>query len=209
MSSTTTTTTTVTTVFDPANPTKATKTTVIRKVTLIKGAAEAAPATDKAAVATEETAVVKAEVEPAAAPAVQIPKKQLLFLCTHNSARSQMAEGLLNGLASSSFFAQSAGTEETHVRPLALKAMAAIDIDISHQYSKTLDQFLNSEFDYVITVCDNANEACPYFKNGKNRLHWSFPDPSKATGTEEEQLVMYATVRDAIRVRIENELLAV
>ncbi|KAI9337256.1 protein-tyrosine phosphatase, low molecular weight [Obelidium mucronatum] len=118
-----------------------------------------------------------------------------------------MAEGLLNGLASSTYFAQSAGTEETHVRPLALKTMTAIDIDISHHFSKTLDQFLDTEFDYVITVCDNANEACPYFKRGKNRLHWSFPDPSKATGTEEEQLAVYATVRDSIRERIEKELL--
>ncbi|KAJ3035511.1 hypothetical protein HDU99_010585, partial [Rhizoclosmatium hyalinum] len=112
-------------------------------------------------------------------------KKTVLFLCTHNSARSQMAEGLLNNLAPDTFAAQSAGTEETHVRPLALASMAELGMDISSHYSKTLDRFLDTEFDYVITVCDNANDSCPVFRKGRKRLHWSFPDPSKATGTEE------------------------
>ncbi|KAJ3284733.1 hypothetical protein HDU79_007887 [Rhizoclosmatium sp. JEL0117] len=134
-------------------------------------------------------------------------KKTVLFLCTHNSARSQMAEGLLNNLAPETFAAQSAGTEETHVRPLALASMAELGMDISSHYSKTLDRFLDTEFDYVITVCDNANDSCPVFRRGRKRLHWSFPDPSKATGTEEEQKAFYGVVRDQIRERIEKELL--
>ncbi|KAJ3227217.1 hypothetical protein HDU81_006854 [Chytriomyces hyalinus] len=137
----------------------------------------------------------------------QSHKKQVLFLCTHNSARSQMAEGLLNNLAPDTHFAQSAGTEKTHVRPLAIQAMAALNMDITSHSSKTLDQFLDTTFDYVITVCDAANEACPYFRNGKVRLHWSFLDPSKATGSEAEQLAFYCVVRDQIRERIEKELL--
>ncbi|KAJ3115518.1 hypothetical protein HK100_001314 [Physocladia obscura] len=132
-------------------------------------------------------------------------KKQVLFICTHNSARSQIAEGLLNNLAPETYFAQSAGTQQTFVRPLALKTMAEINMDISHQFSKTLDRFLETTFDYVITVCDAANESCPYFKNAKTRLHWSFPDPSKAAGSEDEQLAFYNDVRDQIRARIENE----
>ncbi|KAJ3246176.1 hypothetical protein HDU77_009080 [Chytriomyces hyalinus] len=138
---------------------------------------------------------------------MQQNKKQVLFLCTHNSARSQMAEGLLNNLATDTYFAQSAGTEKTHVRPLAIQAMANINMDISTHSSKTLDEFLDTSFDYVITVCDSANEACPYFRNAKTRLHWSFQDPSKATGSEAEQLAFYCIVRDQIRERIEKELL--
>ncbi len=134
-------------------------------------------------------------------------KQRVLFICTHNSARSQMAEGLLNALAGDRFEAFSAGTEATHVRPLALRAMAEIGIDISGQESKTLERFLTQPFDAVITVCDAAAEACPVFVGAKRQLHWSFPDPSKATGSEEEQLAVYRRVRNAIRQRIEAELL--
>ena len=133
-------------------------------------------------------------------------KQRVLFLCTHNSARSQMAEGLLRDLAGDRFDAYSAGTEATHVRPLAVRAMAEIGIDISRQESKALDRYLDQPFDAVITVCDAANEACPVFPGAKRRLHWSFPDPSRATGTEEEQLAVYRAVRDDIRTRIEREL---
>ncbi len=101
----------------------------------------------------------------------------------------------------------SAGTEETFVRPQAIQVMAEMGIDISQQTSKTLDQYLQNTFDEVITVCDDANEACPVFPNAKNRRHWSFPDPSKATGTEEQQVAFYRSVRDAIKDRIETELL--
>lgn len=134
-------------------------------------------------------------------------KKRILFLCTHNSARSQMAEGLLRHLAGDRFGVFSAGTQETHVRPLAIRVMMELGIDISGQKSKTLNRYLNESFDAVITVCDQVNESCPVFNRALKRLHWSFPDPSKATGTEEEQLAVYRQVRDAIRSRIETELL--
>lgn len=136
-------------------------------------------------------------------------KQKILFICTHNSARSQMAEGLLRYLADEQFESFSAGTEATHVRPLAIKAMSELGVDISGQQSKTLDQYVNESFDKVITVCDAAAEACPVFLGAKQQLHWSFPDPSQAGGTEEEQLAVYRQVRDAIRERIENELLVV
>jgi arsenate reductase len=119
-----------------------------------------------------------------------------------------MAESLLRALGGDWFEAFSAGTEATHVRPLAVRAMQELGIDISGQESKTLDRYLDQPFDKVITVCDQANEACPVFLGARQRLHWSFPDPSKATGTEEEQLAVYRHVRDAIRERIERELLA-
>jgi len=134
--------------------------------------------------------------------------RRILFLCTHNSARSQMAEGLLRHLAGDRFDAFSAGTEATHVRPLAIRAMAELGIDISGQESKTLDRYLGEPFDAVITVCDQAHEACPVFFGATERLHWSFPDPSRATGTEDEQLTVYRAVRDAIRARIEREVVA-
>ena len=136
-----------------------------------------------------------------------MPTARVLFLCTHNSARSQMAEGLLRHLASDRFEAHSAGTEATRVRPLAIKAMGELGIDISTQTSKTLDGYVDQRFDYVITVCDDANESCPIFPNATHRLHWSLPDPSKLTGTDEQQLAVYRQVRDELRARIESELL--
>lgn len=133
-------------------------------------------------------------------------KQRVLFVGTHNSARSQMAEGWLRHLAGDRFEAASAGTEATRVRALAVRAMGEEGIDISGHESKTLERYLPEPWDYVITVCDDANEACPLFPGGRRRLHWSFPDPSKATGSEEEQLAVYRRVRDAIRDRIEREL---
>jgi arsenate reductase len=117
-----------------------------------------------------------------------------------------MAEGLLKHLASNRFEAMSAGTEATHVRPLAVRAMEEIGVDISGQASKTLDRYLHEPFDHVITVCDDANEACPFFPGAANRLHWSFEDPSKAEGSEEERLEVFRSVRDHIRQRIEEDL---
>jgi arsenate reductase len=134
-------------------------------------------------------------------------KPKVLFLCTHNSARSQMAEGLLRHLAGNHFEVMSAGTEATHVRPLAIRAMNELGIDISGQESKTLDGYLGDTFDYVITVCDDANEACPVFPGAKRRLHWSFEDPAQATGSEEKRLRVFQSVRDEIRERIEGDLL--
>jgi arsenate reductase len=133
---------------------------------------------------------------------------RVLFLCTHNSARSQMAEGLLRHLGGGRFEAHSAGTEATPVRPLAIKAMTELGIDISTQRSKTLDPYVEQRFDYVITVCDDANETCPFFPNAAHRVHWSLPDPSTAAGTEAQQLAVYRKVRDDLRARIESELLA-
>jgi arsenate reductase (thioredoxin) len=132
---------------------------------------------------------------------------RVLFLCTHNSARSQMAEGLLRHFGDGRFEAFSAGTEATHVRPHAIRAMAELGIDISGQESKTLARYLDQTFDQVITVCDQANETCPVFFGARERLHWSLPDPSQAAGSEEEQLAVYRHVRDAIRARIEREVL--
>ncbi len=135
-------------------------------------------------------------------------KQRVLFICTHNSARSQMAEGLLRSLGGERFEVFSAGTEATHVRPLAIRAMAELEIDISQQQSKTLERYLGEPFDDVITVCDAAAEACPVFPGAARRRHWSFEDPSKATGSESEQIEAYRQVRDEIRSRIETELLA-
>ena len=133
-------------------------------------------------------------------------KERTLFVCTHNSARSQMAEGLLRGLAGDHFEAASAGTEATSVRPEAVSAMAELGIDISGQESETLDRYLKEPFDYVVTVCDAANEACPFFPGAKRRLHWSLPDPSAAVGTEEERLAAFRPVRDRLRGLIELHL---
>ena len=137
-----------------------------------------------------------------------MPRVRVLFLCTHNSARSQMAEGLLRELGGDRFEAHSAGTEAAHVRPLAITAMHELGIDISKQTSKTLDPYVEQRFDYVITVCDDSNESCPIFPNATHRVHWSLPDPSTATGTEDEQLAVYRRVRNDLRTRITSELLA-
>jgi arsenate reductase len=133
-------------------------------------------------------------------------KKSALFLCTHNSARSQMAEGLLGHLAGDRFEAMSAGTEATHVRPLAVRAMKEVGVDISEHESKTLERYLGESFDYVITVCDDANEACPFFPGARERLHWSFEDPSRAEGSEEERLAVFRRVRDRIKDQVQAEL---
>jgi len=138
-----------------------------------------------------------------------VAKTKVLFLCTHNSARSQMAEGLLRHLAGDRFEVMSAGTEATFVRPEAMGAMAELGVDISGQESKTLERYLGEPFDYVVTVCDGANEACPVFPGAKSRLHWSFRDPSQATGGDEERLEVFREVRDEILARIEEELVPV
>ena len=135
-------------------------------------------------------------------------KPRVLFLCTHNSARSEMAEGMLRHLAGDRFEAHSAGTQATFVRPLAVRAMAELGIGISGQESKALERYLEESFDYVVTVCDEANEACPVFPGAKRRLHWSLEDPSRATGSQEERLEVFRSVRDKILERIEDELIA-
>src|ERR687889_706820 len=134
-------------------------------------------------------------------------KIKVLFLCTHNSARSQMAEGLLRHLAGERFEVMSAGTVATQVRPLAVRAMDELGIDISSHESTNMARYLGEPFDYVITVCDEANEACPFFPGAAERLHWSLPDPAAAKGTEEDRLEFFRSVRDRLRNRIEGELL--
>ena len=132
--------------------------------------------------------------------------KRVLFLCTHNSARSQMAEGLLRKMGGDQFEVFSAGSEETRVHPLAIEAMREIGIDITSHRSKTLDEFAGQQFDFVVTVCDRANESCPIFPGATARIHWSFDDPSAATGTEAQRLDAFRTVRDAIRQRLHTFL---
>ena len=134
-------------------------------------------------------------------------RRRVLFLCTHNSARSQMAEGLLGHLAGDRFEPFSAGTEATRVRPEAIEAMGELGVDISGQRSETLDRYLQEPFDYVVTVCDDANEACPVFHGARVRLHWSLPDPSAVTGEGGERMEAFRTVRDRIRTLIRSELL--
>jgi arsenate reductase (thioredoxin) len=136
----------------------------------------------------------------------QVPQR-ILFLCSHNAARSQMAEGLLRHLGHGQFAAFSAGTQATQVRPEAIAVMAELGIDISKQASKTLDRFLTEPFDEVITVCDQANEACPFFPHAANRRHWSIADPAGVAGTDHERLAAFRAARDALRERIETELL--
>lgn len=125
-------------------------------------------------------------------------KQRVLFLCTHNSARSQMAEGLLRATAGDRFEVASAGTGATHVRPEAIRAMAEIGIDIAHHESKTFSRFATQPFDWVITVCDEAAEACPVFPGPGHRLHWSLPDPSAIRGDEEQRLAAFRDVRDRL-----------
>jgi arsenate reductase (thioredoxin) len=132
----------------------------------------------------------------------EMEQPKVLFLCTHNSARSQMAEGFLRSMAHDRFEAGSAGTEKTTVNPLAIRAMAERGIDISGQTSKQYEDVAQQGWDYVITVCDDANERCPFVPRTVKRLHWSFEDPSRAVGTEEQRLTVFRRVRDQIEARL-------
>ena len=136
-------------------------------------------------------------------------KKRVLFLCTHNSCRSQMAEGLINHYLGDRFQAFSAGTEATRVNPLAAKVLSELGIDISSYHSKTLDQFSGQHFDHVITLCGDANEKCPLFFGGTQRQHIGFDDPSRLKGTDEEVLPEYRRVRDEILQKLTNYLTGV
>lgn len=133
-------------------------------------------------------------------------KKRILFLCTHNSCRSQMAEGIVNHYMGNHFEAYSAGTEATRVNPLAIQVLGELGIDISGHRSKTMDEFADERFDYVITLCSSANEKCPIFFGGVRRIHIGFDDPSQATGAPEEVLPEFRRVRDEIRERLEDFL---
>lgn len=126
-------------------------------------------------------------------------RMRVLILCTGNSARSQMAEGLLRHDNGHRFDVTSAGTHPINVHPLAIEAMQEIGIDISGHRSKSVDDLAGESFDYVITVCDRANENCPSFPNVRRRIHWSFEDPAAAVGSHEERLESFRRVRDRLR----------
>lgn len=130
-------------------------------------------------------------------------KQKVLFLCTGNSARSQMAEGLLRNMAGDRFEVLSAGTEPAGLNPLAVRVMAEIGIDISHHRSKHAKEYLGQGFPFLVTVCDNANEHCPIFPGVVYRYHWGFEDPAAATGTDEERLAVFRRVRDEIKAQLE------
>lgn len=129
-------------------------------------------------------------------------KQRVLFLCTGNSCRSQMAEGFLRELGGDAFEVASAGVDPGRINPLAIRVMAEAAVDISAQYSKSVDEMTAGHFDYVITVCDRAREACPIFPRAARSLHWSFEDPAEATGAEEDRLIVFRRVRDEISGRV-------
>jgi len=129
-------------------------------------------------------------------------KVHILFICTHNAARSQMAEGLVNHLIGEGYEARSAGTRPSSVHPTAIEAMAEVGIDISNQRSKSLDEFEGQEFDFVVTLCSDAEEICPFFP-GKEHIHMGFQDPAAAIGNHDEVLAAFRKVRDEIRAWIE------
>jgi arsenate reductase len=133
--------------------------------------------------------------------------ERVLFLCTGNSARSQMAEGLLRAKAGARFEVSSAGTRPSRVREEAIAALAEMGIDISGHRSKSVDEFTGRQFDWVITVCDNARESCPVFPAGTRRLHWSFEDPAAVEGSLPERLAAFRRIRDAISQRLDEFLL--
>ncbi len=126
-------------------------------------------------------------------------KKKVLFICTHNAARSQMAEGLLRTFYGDRYESYSAGTQPSKVNPYAVKVMSEIGIDISMHRSKHIDNFHGIKFDYVVTVCNQAKEACPWFKGGKEYLHKDFEDPSQFEGEEDQKLAAFREVRDKIK----------
>jgi len=128
----------------------------------------------------------------------------VLFVCTHNSARSQMAEGLLRDRYGDRYDVCSAGTERTHVRPLAAEVMEEIGVDLSGHTSKTIENLGDRSFDVVVTVCDAAREACPYLPAEKENLHRSFDDPSAAEGTEEKRRAVFRRVRDELAAWIDD-----
>ncbi|WP_298862983.1 arsenate reductase ArsC [uncultured Gimesia sp.] len=133
--------------------------------------------------------------------------KRVLILCTGNSCRSQMAEELWETLGAGEWQAESAGSKPSgYVHPLAIQAMQELEIDLSTNTSKSLDQFKDQPFDLVVTVCDNAKESCPVFSGATETLHWPFDDPADATGSDDEKMHMFRRVRDEIKAKIESYL---
>ena len=135
-------------------------------------------------------------------------KRRVLFVCVHNSARSQMAEGMLRAWAGDRYEVYSGGTEASHVRPEAIVVMGEVGIDISGHSSKTIERYMGQPWDYLIPVCEEACEACPYVPGAKQVLRWSFDDPSAATGTEEERLATFRRVRDEMAAQVRRFIAA-
>jgi len=131
-------------------------------------------------------------------------KKKVLILCTGNSARSQMAEGLLKHITKDEYEVFSAGTKPSHVRPEAIKVLAEVGIDISRNRSKSVDEFAGQKINFVLTVCDNAKEVCPYFPAKTKLIHHSFEDPAEIQGDEETRIKAFRQTRDQIRKYLEN-----
>jgi arsenate reductase (thioredoxin) len=132
-------------------------------------------------------------------------KKKVLFICTHNSARSQMAEGWVRALYGDRYDAYSAGIEPTGVHEYTARVMSEVGIDISTHRSKSVDELSHIDFDFIVTVCDNAREACPYFPGAGHRLHQGFVDPAVKSGPEQEKLAAFRKSRDEIRIWLEGE----
>jgi len=132
-------------------------------------------------------------------------KKRILFICTHNSARSQMAEGMMNSMYSDRYMTFSAGTEPSRVSPFAVRVMSEIGIDISGHRAKSVQEFLEQKFDYIVTVCDGAKESCPFFPGGKKFLHKGFEDPAASEGSDDEKMAVFRRVRDDIRAWLDRE----
>jgi len=137
-------------------------------------------------------------------PFGEMGKRRILFICVHNSARSQMAEGLVNARYAGRFQAFSGGTVATRVHPAAIQAMAEIGIDISSHRSKSIDEFLDQPFDYVVMVCDDSQADCPFFPGGKEYIHHAFDDPAACQGAEDEVLACFRRSRDEIGAWIQN-----
>ncbi len=135
-------------------------------------------------------------------------RKKILILCTGNSARSQMAEGLLRHIAGDHFEVFSAGVAPSHVRAEAVETMSEINIDISNHRSKSVDEFAGQTFDYVLTVCDNAKESCPVFPGKTKCIHWSFDDPAAVEGTTQEKLAAFKKIRDQIAEKLRDFITA-
>ncbi len=135
-------------------------------------------------------------------------KRHVLFLCTGNSCRSQMAEGWLRHLAGDRFDVVSAGTHPVGLNPYAVTVMGEVGVDISHHVSERVDPYVEQRFDYVITVCGRAQETCPTFPGASSKLHWNFEDPAMATGTYEQHLILFRKTRDEIADRVRQFLTA-
>jgi arsenate reductase len=141
------------------------------------------------------------------AEAADTARPKVLFICTGNTARSQMAEGFLRALAGERFDVYSAGLEPGELHPLTVRVMEERGIDVSGQRAKGLDEYLGKlDFTYVITVCDRAAQRCPIFPGTGDRLHWSFEDPAETVGGEEQRLAKFREVRDAIEARVREWL---